>query len=96
MASSAPSRRGGAGRIHRGVAAAVDDDGPAELEPLPAGRVAEYGQGVEDAGGLTGRDVGAVAELGADGQKHRVEVPIAHRSVEIVDPGVELQCDAER
>ena len=77
----APSRRARARDVHRGVAAAVDDDPAAEVGCFAAGDVAQHAQSVEDPGRVAGRDVGALAQLRADGEERRVEAAVAQRRV---------------
>ena len=64
---------GGARGVHRRVAAAVDDDAPAEQRALLALHAAQQRDRVEDVRRLAGGDVGALADVRADGQEGRVE-----------------------
>ena len=87
---------GGAGRVHRGVAAAVDDDLAAEQRLLVGLHRLEHRDGVEDARGLAGRDVGVLADVGADREERRVEAAFGHRLFDVGDLPVQLELDANR
>ena len=87
---------GGAGDVHRGVAAAVDDDAAAEQRLLLALHAAQHGDGVEHVRRGAGGDVGALAEVGADGEEDGVEAALAaSASSDVGDLGVQLELDAE-
>ena len=66
---------GRAGGVEGGVAAAVDGDAAAEQRRLLALHAAQQRDGVEHLGGAAGGDVGALAEVGADGDEGGVEAP---------------------
>ena len=70
---------GGAGGVERGVAAAVDDDLAAEQRRRLALHRAQQADGVEDLGRAAGRDIGALGDMGADGEERRVIAALAHR-----------------
>ena len=52
--------------------------------------------GVEDARGLAGRDVGVPADVGADREEGRVEAALGHRFLDVRDLLVQLELDAHR
>ena len=81
--------------IDRGVAAAVNDDAPAEQRLVLAFHRAQHRDGIEDLCSGTGRDIGALADMGADGKECRIELASLHRLENIVDLGIELELDAE-
>ncbi len=66
-----PLRRPGG--VHRRVAAAVDRHAPAQQRLLAGLDAVQHRDGVEDVSGRAGRDVGALADLGADGEERGVE-----------------------
>ena len=94
LAGAEPLR--GARRVHRRVAAAVDDDPPAELRALLALHAAQQRDRVEDARGLAGGDVGALGEVGADGEEGGVEAALAHALERVLAAALELELDAHR
>ncbi len=67
---------GGAGRVHRGVAAAVNDHTAAEDGFAAAADLAQHRDRVENLGGLAGRDLGVLRDVGADGDEHGVEAAV--------------------
>ena len=83
----AEALRGACG-VERGVAAAVDGDAAAELRRLLALHAAQQRDRVEHPRGAAGRDVGALAEVGADGDEGGVERAVAHHAGEVVDAAV--------
>jgi len=66
---------GAAGDVYGGVAAAVDHHLAAQLRVLSLGDCLQHGQRVHHAGRVAGRDECAVAQLRADPEEHRVELP---------------------
>ena len=82
--------------VHRRVPAAVDHDAPAEQRLLLALHAAQQRDGVEDAGGLAGRDVGALADVRADCEEDRVEIALAHRVEDVGDLGVRARASTPR
>ncbi len=85
----------GARDVHRGVAAAVDDDAAAEQRLLLALHAAQHGDRVEDVRRLAGGDVGALADVGADREERRVEAALAQRRGDVRDLGVQLERHAQ-
>ena len=85
----------GARRVHRRVAAAVDRDAPANLRCAADLDALEELQRVVDLAGVARRDVLALAEVRADGQKDRVEPAVGLFGHEILDFVVEDDLDAE-
>ncbi len=71
----------GAGRIHGGVAAAINGDAPPQLwgpQPLLLGqtRLLEKAHRIEDAPGLAGRDIDPLGQVGADGHEDGIKAPL--------------------
>ena len=64
---------GDAGRVHRGVAAAVDRHPAADHGPLAGGDAAQERQRVHDRPRVHGRDVDPLGQVRADGDEDRVE-----------------------
>ncbi len=87
---------GGARGVHRGVAAAVDDDAPPEQRALLALHAAQQRDRVEDVRGLAGRDVGAFADVRADRQEGGVEAAVAHRVEDVRDLAVRARASTPR
>ena len=85
---------GGARDIDRGVAAAVDDDAAAEQRLVLALHRAQHRHGVEHLRRGAGGNIGALADVGADGEERGVEPAGLHRLEDVVDLGVELELDA--
>ena len=85
---------GGAGGVHGGVAAAVDHDAAAQQRLVLALHVAQQGDGVQDVRRLPRRDVGAAADVRADGQEHRIESSLGLGGHEVVHTGVQFQFHA--
>ena len=86
---------GGAGRVRRGVAAAIDDDLAAERLLVGLHRLEH--DGVQDARGLAGWDVGQVpADVGTDREERRVEAAFGHRFLDVGHLAVELELDTHR
>ncbi len=79
----------------RGVAAAVDDDAPAEQRALLALHAAQQRDGVEDVRRLAGGDVGALADVRAHGEERGVEAPSRIASRMFVTLAVQLERHAE-
>ena len=86
----------GAGSVHRGVAAAVHRDPATERGALLAFHAAQQGDGIDDVRCLAGRDVGALADLGADCDEDGIETVFAHRAEGVRHVGLELDLDAKR
>ena len=89
IASVAPSRLRGAGDVDRGVAAAVDDDAPAEHRRLLAFHRAQHRDRVEDVRRVLGRDERALGDVRADGEERGSEAAVLHRPRDVVDLGAE-------
>ena len=85
----------GAGGVEGGVAAAIDDNLAPEQRRRLALHRAQQRDGVEDLRRAAGRNIGALGDMGADGEKRRVEAARGHRRLDVVDARVELQRDAE-
>ena len=85
---------GGAGGVERGVAAAVDDDLPAEERRRLALHRAQKAHGIENLRRAAGRDIGAPGDMGADGEEGGVVAALAHRGLDVVDLGLEHELDA--
>jgi hypothetical protein len=68
-----PQSPGYPGRVHRGVAAAVHRDPPADHRPLARGDVPQERHRVDDLARVPGRDVHVLGQVRADGDEHRVE-----------------------
>ncbi len=81
---------GGAGHVHRGVAAAVDDHAPPEQRLLLALHAAQQRDRVEDVRGLAGGDVGALADVRPDREEGGVEAALAASLLDVRD----LACSA--
>ena len=77
---------GDPGGVHRGVAAAVDRDPPADHRPLAGGDAAQERHRVDDPRRRPGRDVDPLGQVRADRDEHRVEAALAPLGVEVVDP----------
>ena len=86
---------GGARGIDRGIAAAIDDDAAAEQRLVLAFHRAQHRDGVEHLRGGAGRNKGALADMGADGEEGGVELAGLHGVEDVVDLGVELELDAD-
>ena len=71
---------GGARDVERGVAAAVDDDAPAEQRLVLAFHAAQHRHRVEDVRRFAGGDVGALGDVRADREEGRVEAARASSS----------------
>ena len=77
---------GGAGRVHRGVPAAVDGD-PAAQHRMPArGDFAQERHRVHDPAGVVGRDVHVLGQVRADRDEHRVEGALGPLGSQVGDP----------
>jgi hypothetical protein len=81
---------GGAGDVDGRVAAAIDHDAAAEHRLVLAFHAAQHRDGVDDLGRVAGRDHGALADVGADGEEGGVEAAVLHRLEDVVDLAVEL------
>ena len=86
---------GGARGIDGGIAAAVNHDAPAEQRLVFAFHRPQHGDGIENFRGRTGGNIGALADMGADGEKCRIEAAGFHAVDDAVDFAVELQHDAK-
>ncbi len=86
---------GGAGRVDGGVAAAVDRDPAAQQRPLALLEAVQQGDRVDHASGRGGGQVGALAELRADGQDDGVPALVTGR-LDVGHRGVQLEADTER
>ncbi len=71
-----PQPFGDPGSIHRGVATAINGDPAAQFGGVTGFHVLEEADGVEHLAGIAGRDVGALADVSADGDKDRVEITL--------------------
>ena len=89
----AQSLRGSRG-VHRGVAAAVDDDASPEHGAVAFFESVEHRYGVEHLGGVARRDLGVLAALGADADERGVETELAHRRLDVADRAVHDERDA--
>src|SRR6056297_4153791 len=78
------------GRIHGGVAAAVDRDAPAEPRRTAAVDVTQERDGVHDPAGVPGRYVDALAEMGADGDENGVEAALRPLSFQVLHLVIQL------
>ena len=75
--------------VHRGVAAAVDGDAAPELRRSAVARAAQERERVEDLPGVARRDLGALADVRADGEEHRVERAVALLGEQVLDLVIE-------
>ena len=64
---------GDPGRVHRGVAAAVDGHAAADHRPLALRGAVQERQGVKDPGGIARGDVHTLGQMRSDRHEHRVE-----------------------
>ena len=78
---------GGAGGVDGGVAAAVNDDAAAEQRLVLAFHRSQQRDGVENLRGGTGGNIGALADMGADGEEGRIEAAGLHALDDAVDLG---------
>ena len=76
---------GRAGRVHGGVAAAVDHHATSENGWLALLGVMQQRDGVEDARRVSGGDVGVLGPLGAHGEERGIEALVPHGRLEVVD-----------
>ena len=86
----------GARRVHGGVPAAVDGDAAAEHRRRAVFHPVQQRHRVHDPGRVAGRDVGALADVRADGHERGVEGPAALGELgeQVGDGRVELERDA--
>ena len=77
--------------VHGRVAAAVDDDAAAEPRRLLALHRAQHRDGVEHARRAARRDVGAAADVRADGEERGVEPAVAHLGPQVGHGAVALE-----
>ena len=83
---------GDARGVHRGVAAAVDRDPPADLGPLAGGDAAQERHCIDDPAGIASRDVDPLRQVGADRDEDRVEAALLALGGEVFDPMVAARC----
>ena len=81
--------------IERGVAAAIDNDAPAEQRLCLAFHGAQDGNSVEDFACFPRRDVCALGDVRADREKSRVEAVHRHRFEDVYDLDVEMDAHPE-
>ena len=81
--------------VHGRVAAAVDDDAAAEPRRLFALHRAQHRHGVEHARRAARGDVGAAADVRADGEERGVEPAVAHLGLQVGHGAITLERDAE-
>ena len=83
LVGAQPPRRPGG--VHRGVAAAVDRDAPADHGPLAGSDTAQERHCVDDVPGVACRDVDPLGQVGADRHEDRVEAALSPLGCEVVD-----------
>ena len=81
--------------IERGIAAAIDHDLAAEQRFFLALHRAQHLNSVQYLCRFAGRNIGALGDVGADGEERRVEATLLHGLRDIRDPSVVVDDDAE-
>jgi hypothetical protein len=79
----------GARRIHRRIAAAVNDDAAAEERPIAGVDIAQERQRIEHPGGIPRRDVDVTADMGADRDEDGVEAAGVALGEDVLDLVIE-------
>ena len=81
--------------VHGGVAATVDGHATTDEGLLASGDVVQEADCVDHAGGIHGRDVDALGQVGTDGHEDGVEASLRLLLHEVVDGVIEDDLDAE-
>src|SRR5579883_2577844 len=84
----------GACRIHRGVAAAIDYDAPAEARPFARADAAQKAYGVEHTGCVAGRDIDVLRDMGSNRDERCIKASLFLLGKQVLDLVIKDNLDA--